>query len=476
MPVPAHTILSIAACLSAACLTAGCNSSDARAQDALGAYQAATASNDLVGARKALLQLVGAKDDVPDYWIELGKLQASMGSYGDAYYAFTRAYELDRSNPDVLRAVTELALRSGDIALAESRARELEIVAPGDPWVKLTDGWAAVSRSRFDRAVAAADSILASSPFDPGATVLKARALLGLNREDEARDLLIKQVAAQPSDTGSLGFLAKIYERHEDWPKVLETAQRLNVLSPSDRDNALLLVKAALRSGNITQARRSSAQLLRPNAAPALIASVLDLWESYWPSSQRVQDARTLAAEATQLEQKLVYAAFLNRIGSPTDAVRLASGSATLPVTAQSAEANAVLGDALSRTGNLPAAKARLDAVIAFDPGNATALRGRSELELRTGHADEAVIDAQKLVTVLPTSSRDRLLLARCFVSAGKPDWARRTLWTAFQDIPGDEKIYAALASLSKSDADGTAELQQEFARQRDAELNRGLT
>lgn len=230
MPVPAHTILSIAACLSAACLTAGCNSSDARAQDALGAYQAATASNDLVGARKALLQLVGAKDDVPDYWIELGKLQASMGSYGDAYYAFTRAYELDRSNPDVLRAVTELALRSGDIALAESRARELDIVAPGDPWVKLTDGWAAVSRSRFDRAVAAADSILASSPFDPGATVLKARALLGLNREDEARDLLIKQVAAQPSDTGSLGFLAKIYERHEDWPKVLETAQRLNVL------------------------------------------------------------------------------------------------------------------------------------------------------------------------------------------------------------------------------------------------------
>src|SRR6476620_3654198 len=134
MHVRVHSILRIAACLSAACLTVSCRSSDARAEDALGAYQAAAASNDLVGARKALMQLVSAKDDVPDYWIELGKLQASMGSYNDAYYAFTRAYELDRSNPDVLRAVTELALRSGDINLALKRARELEVVSPGNPW------------------------------------------------------------------------------------------------------------------------------------------------------------------------------------------------------------------------------------------------------------------------------------------------------------------------------------------------------
>ena len=476
MHVRVHSILRIAACLSAACLTVSCRSSDARAQDALGAYQAAAASNDLVGARKALMQLVSAKDDVPDYWIELGKLQASMGSYSDAYYAFTRAYELDRSNPDVLRAVTELALRSGDITLAQSRAKELDIVSPGDPWVKLTEGWAAVSQSRFDQAIAAADSMLASSPFDPGATILKARALLGLNREDDAKELLTKQVAAQPSDTGSLGYLAKIYQRHEEWPKVLETTQRINAVAPSNHDNALLLIEAALRSGNIAEARRSSSQILRPDAPAALIGSVLDLWERYWPSPQRVEDARGLAARAAGTEQKLIYAAFLSRIGSPADAVRLASGAAGLPVTAQTAEANAVLGSALTRTGDFPAAQSRLDAVIAFDPGNATALRGRAELELRTGRADDAVIDAQKLVTVLPASAGDRLLLARCFAAAGKPDWARRTLWSAFQDIPGDERIYAALAAMRKGDPDGMAELQEEFARQRDADLNRGLT
>src|SRR5579859_3187175 len=107
MPLPTHPILRAVAWLSAALLLVGCSSSESRAKAALGEYQAAAAANDLLGARKALLQLVRAKDDVPDYWAELGRLQASIGSYGDAYYAFTRAYELDRSNPDLVRSLTE---------------------------------------------------------------------------------------------------------------------------------------------------------------------------------------------------------------------------------------------------------------------------------------------------------------------------------------------------------------------------------
>src|SRR5437763_91848 len=158
MPLPTHPILRAVAWLSAAFLAAGCSSSDSRAQAALNDYQAAAATNNLFAARKALLQLVRAKDDVADYWAQLGKLQASMGSYGDAYYAFTRAYELDRSNPDLVRALTELALRSGDLTQAQARAEELEIISPGDPWVKLVKGWAAYGEFRFDESLAISDA------------------------------------------------------------------------------------------------------------------------------------------------------------------------------------------------------------------------------------------------------------------------------------------------------------------------------
>jgi predicted Zn-dependent protease len=475
MSSPPHLILRIAACLSASCLVAGCSSSDARAQQALLAYQAAAASNNLPAARKALLELVRAKDDVPDYWVELGKLQASAGSFGEAYYAFTRAYELDRSNPELLRAVTELALRAGDLNLAQVHARELEVVSPGNPWVKLTDGWAAISESRFDKALALSDELLVSSPFDPAATVLKSRALIGLNRVDDAEALLTKQLTAQPSDVGSAQMLARLYVRRQDWPHAMAVASRITAQDPNDRSSALLLIEAAFRSGNVAAGRAASARILKPEADPALIAAVLDRWSDYWPSPQRLRDALTLAGAAAAPEQKVAYADYLSRWGSPADAVRLTIGSATLPVTAGNAEANAVLGDALWRLGRVGEAQSRLNAVIAFDPGNARALRARAELELKTGNAQAAILDAQKLVTVLPNSARDRLLLARCYTAAGNGSWANRTLWTAFQDIPADEKIFAALRLTKRGDSDAMNELQKEFDRQQDAQVGRGI-
>src|SRR5438309_8117188 len=108
MQLPTHPTLRMAACLSAAFLSPGCSSSDARARDAMSAYQAASATGDLVSEREALLKVVQAIDDVAEYWADLGKVETAMGDYNGAYYAFGRAYELDRSDVDVLRLLTQL--------------------------------------------------------------------------------------------------------------------------------------------------------------------------------------------------------------------------------------------------------------------------------------------------------------------------------------------------------------------------------
>src|SRR5206468_722217 len=105
MHLPRHSILRAVAWLSAAVAVASCSSSDSRARAALEEYQTASAANNLPAARKALLELVLAKDDVADYWVELGKVQATMGSYSEAYYAFNRAYELNRSDPSLVRTL-----------------------------------------------------------------------------------------------------------------------------------------------------------------------------------------------------------------------------------------------------------------------------------------------------------------------------------------------------------------------------------
>lgn len=470
-----HLSLRIAACLYVASLLASCSSPDARARDALNAYQAAAASNDLAGAKKALIELVNAKDDVADYWVQLGKLQTSLGNYSDAYYAFSRAYELDRTNVDVLRSVTELALRSGDLPAAQTHAEELSILAPGDPWPKLVRGWEAISQSHFDQAISAADSILANEPYDSSATMLKARALIGLGQEDQAIDLLTKQIQAQPSDVTNLHLLSRIYQRHGDWAKLFPVVQQLSNLVPFNHDNLLLLIEAAFRSGHVQAGRNASQRLLRPDADPLLETTVLDKWSDYWPSPQRLSDARSLGAAAIGLDRKLPYAAFLTSLGSPQDAVRLIGSWAGIPVNASNAEANAVLAGALAGMGNSQAARLRFDAVLAFDPGNASALRGRAELALRTGDARGAIVYAEKLVTVLPNSAEDRLLLSHSYAAAGNAAWANRTLWRAFQDIPADEKIFAALEATKSGNPDATRELQGEFDRQRDQKLTGGM-
>src|SRR5690348_4160746 len=66
------------------------------------AYQQALAAGDLVSARRALTRLTRTEQGVPEYWIELGKLQLQMGDSRRAFGSFSRAHELDRTNIPVL--------------------------------------------------------------------------------------------------------------------------------------------------------------------------------------------------------------------------------------------------------------------------------------------------------------------------------------------------------------------------------------
>src|SRR5688572_10483858 len=117
---PGYRLYRSLALLSLVCTAlGGCSSKETQAHDAYVKYQSAAAANDMVGAQQALMQLVAIDDGVADYWLELAKIQAARGNFGEAYHSLTRVYELDRSNAGVLRALTEFALRGGDPAKAQ---------------------------------------------------------------------------------------------------------------------------------------------------------------------------------------------------------------------------------------------------------------------------------------------------------------------------------------------------------------------
>ena len=153
----------------------------------------------------------------------------------------------------------------------------------------------------------------------------------------------------------------------------------------------------------------------------------------------------------------------------------LIGSSASMPVTADNVQANAVRAEALARGGNNAPAAALFDAVLSYDSGNPTALRGRADLRLRTGDVKDALPDAQKLVSVLPKSARERLLLARCYASVGNQALAERTLWDGFHEIPANDSLFAVLKQGKQGNVEAIASLTEEYTQQRNAELFREI-
>jgi predicted Zn-dependent protease len=469
-----------ACCIAATALSlalSGCSSREEQAQVALGEYQSAAAAGDLIATRIALLKLVGAQDDNPDYWEQLGKVQVQLGSFREAYYAFSRAHELDRGNTDALSSLTQLALTSGDVDAAEDHAEKLALLEPDHPVIKLARAYAALKHSNFDEADRQIDPLLQAFPRDPSANLLKARVLLGRGKRDEAVRVLEAQTNGKPDDVGSWKALMALHERNRNWPGVQLAASRVASLKPEETKPALAAIDAAFRRNDTAAALRGSDRFLRPDAPADAVGDVLTIWAERWKTPAAVTEARKRSKTAGP-QHTLAYATYFNMAGSPDDAAALLGGGRPqLPLTPANMSTNSLIAETLTLRGQFREAKQLFDAVLAKEPDHVHALRGRINLEIRMGATKAAITDAQRLVSISPRSARDRLLLARAYTAAGEKRQVDRTLWDAFHEIPADFLLYETLrAHVAKSrGAEAAASVDAEFQQQQDVELYRNF-
>lgn len=437
-------------------------------------YQQALAAGDLSAARKALIKVVRTEQDVPEYWMALGRLQLQLNSYRGAYNAYSHAHELDRSNVEALAAMAQLALASGEAELATEHARSLALIAPTNPMVAMVHAYTDLQAGNLDKAEAGVDGVLADAPNDSFATRLKARVLLAKTQFDNAIVLLEAQHRAVPDDKATTQNLAAMYKLRGDWRNLARVQYDAHRLEPKNQRVSRDTVEAFLRAGNVAAAAELSAPLLQSTANPKLIEDVLALWADYAPRGSTLPDEKL--ARAASGERRVSFANYYNRIGKPAAAATLL-GKSQLPVGQANARWNAVFAQSLALQGRSADAKRLLDLVLDREPDQADALRARSALEIKSGLGRQAVIDAQRLITVEPDSGEDRILLAQAFLAAGNGDEVRRTLWQAFQDLPQDERVFSALKSVlgSNRDVDGQRRLDDEYKDRRMSQLEKDL-
>lgn len=459
-----------------ALILSGCGLLQSRAAArAYNEYQAALAVGDLPNAHAALLKLVRTDEDEPDYWVELGKMELRLGNYANAYQALSRAHELDRNNVPVLATLTQMALVSGQIDLADQQARTLGLLAPDNPTVGLVRGYVALKSGNLDKADSEAQDLLAKDPSDSNAKILRARILVAARRIDDAIALLEEQFASMPDDVSAARGLISLYRSKEEWRSLARVQYALSKLAPGTKGLSVQLVESLLRGGQIKAAGDFTRRILEGSADPRIVEQLLDDWANFAPTGTVLPEAGRLA-QASSGDARVSFASYFNRIGKPSAAQQLLGGP-RLPVTPANARSNAVLAQALDATRQNRQALDLYNLVLQIEPDQADALRGRSVLFARVGRGRQAVADAQRLVSAEPNSGRDRLVLADAFAAAGKAREARRTLWDAFQDLPDDDKVFAALSRLllSNGDADGARRLADERVDRRLDELSQEL-
>lgn len=467
--------LSVLLAVGSAPLT-GCGYLKARdARAAYNRYQAALAAGDLRGARRALIKLVRIDQDVPEYWMQLGKLQLALGRYREAYNAYEHAHELDRSNVEALSTMAQIALLSGQADLATENARSLSLISSDNPVVTMVNAYGDLQAGNLDKAGGAIDTVLANSPNEPLATILKSRVLLARNRFDDALGVLEAQHRAVPDDRGAIRNLAQMYRVRNDWKNLARIQSDAHRLDPRDSAITEDLIEALLRAGEVPQAVAVSTPVLSGRTDPKLLDDVLKLWADYGPRGTALPNGMELARAASG-DRRVSFADYYNRINMPAAAATLLTDK-HLPVTHVNARWNAVFAQALALQGRSAEAKQLFDMVLDREPDQAEALRGRSALEAKSGLTRQAVIDAQRLVTIEPNSGEDRLLLAQSYLAAGNRQEVQRTLWQAFQDLPDDERVFSALRSVlaSTGDVEGQRRVEAEFNDRRMAELTKEL-
>jgi Flp pilus assembly protein TadD len=452
----------------------GCDSKQVRGETAYAEYQSASATGDLEGARAALLRLVKVEDSVADYWLALGRVQLQLGAHADAYYAFTRANELDRGNPQTLAVLTQLALLSGELTIAERHAKELSLLAPNDPAVWLAFGYVALKRQNFELAERYADQLIATLPLDPAAKLLKARVLVARRVPEEAARLLEAQLLAKPEDLSSLKALIALRTRYAEWSKVSSAAARLAEMRPKDLEYALLAIEAAFRAGQVERGKGLSLGLLLPDASSEQVSEVLQVWLDRWKAPEAVSEARRLSHQASA-EQLLAYATFFNDAGSPLDTASLLGTNLRLPITTANSSINALVAASIGLRGRSTESIRVLDEILKKEADHVYALRALVNLNITAGMPRSAVTAAQRLVTISRSSVRDRLLLARAYGAMGNRRQVDRTLWDAFHDIPANRDIYEILRAHVQryAGADGVTSVDAEFEQQQDTQLVR---
>lgn len=417
-------------------IASACSSPQEKAEQSASNAMALAEAGNFEAARQAILEAVRQRDDQPDQWLLLGRLDLETGRPADALLAYSRVLELDATNIEALQLVAELSFQFGDIREAVSAADRILALDPNTTRAILVKGLVALSRRDVPGATSAADAILKIKPQDEFGIVLKARALAVGKDYEGAVKIIEEGVPAEQRTEASLATLTELYRVLGNKDQLVGTIDKQLARRPKDSDLKLDLAEVLYKSGNMGRARATLYSLLR--AQPdniEIVGRISDMWSENDPAALSPAQLGEIAERGSHTTRVGVsrYLIGRNRPDLAAPILRADGGSGR---NASSVDAQALYATTLYKQGDTKAARTIADRILRDDKNNIDALLVRARIEMQERNLIAALNDAQIVVRDFPMSELGRILLADIYLAKKEAGRARQSYEDAIGDMP----------------------------------------
>jgi len=408
-------------------------------------------------AEAELLELVRLKPANVRYRISLASFYSQAGRTDDAQHALEEAVKAMPGNDDMKLALVDFTVRSRTPADGERVLRALVAKEPDNNTLRLALGTLLEDMKRSNDAVAVYEEVIRRAGTGPqGLTAQDRLAAIALDqgRPDEASKRIAEVLAKNPRDADALVVRGRLaLDRHDataaiadfravvrDQPKAIAVYQLLAQAHIANKE--LPLAVEALRNA-VAAAPTQSAPKLQ-------LAELLAQTEGQDAAISMLEDSVRAAPTDPALREALT-SAYLRK-GDYANALTAAQGLETLRPDA--VPGYYLAGLAFEGQRRYEDARKEFEQALSAQPGTFEALSSLARLEVRRGHAADAIALVKKEIARSPKAAAPVLLLGQLYLGQKDAPAAVATLTQATELAPQWWVPYRELARARSASGD----------------------
>jgi tetratricopeptide (TPR) repeat protein len=375
-----------------------------------------------------------------DARLTYARVQRERGEVTDAYSQYLRVAEQYPEDAEARLALTEMAIEANDWAEAERHGREVQKLLPDDPLVQMIAAAldyraARLAKTSPAQPLAAAEALARAHPDDRKLMLLAHKIRIDFlvtgPSPQEALPELEAGLALAPDQLEWQMLKLRLLTTAGDTAAVGRQLAAMYEIFPDDSRIRALLISWYMQEGDLDGAEAFLRRLAADAAAsgeavsPAALAVVQFLQQTRGPEAAMAEVERLIATDPSNAAFQATRAGLDFEAGNREAAVAaLETLLKDAPETDEIRNIKVIQARMLQATGNNVGARARIEEVLASDPGHVGALKMKAAWLIQEDRPGDAVVALRTALDQAPRDAEVLTLMGQAHERDGARDLA----------------------------------------------------